>query len=312
MSASVPAPLPWQQRPWQQLMKAMDGDSLPHAILLSGSESSGKSHFGRALAWRLLCESPAADLPCGQCRACELLNAGSHPDVKELAPLEDSRVIRIDQVRDVIEFATKTAALGRRKVILLHPAELMNINAANALLKCLEEPSPDTHLVLVSHRPSALAATIRSRCQVLPLQAPAEAEALQWLQSLGQDSEQARQLLAAASGRVMAAAGLSDSEELQSRQALLAGLAALAEQRLSALEFPQLVADLELRDVLGSMVHYLEQQIRSRSVSGSPPTSASFELLEDLGRLHRSVLQGANPNRQLTLEDTAARLAQVL
>jgi DNA polymerase-3 subunit delta' len=304
--------LPWQQEPWSRLCHSLDGGGLPHALLLVGAEHIGKLQLARAFAALLLCEAPVDHLACGQCRTCNLLQAGSHADFKEIAPLEDSRLIRVDQIRQLIDFANKTAGLGQRKVILLHPAEAMNVNASNALLKCLEEPAANTHLLLVSHRPSALAATIRSRCQTFTLGAPEQEGVLGWLDQMSTGREQSKSLLQAAQGRPQVAMGLLDETQFKARQTLQLGLDSLANGTISALEFPQLVADLDLDDVLASIVYFLETRVREGSLSGRHAGRDSFALLDDLGRLHRSVLRGANPNRQLALEDAAGRLAQVL
>lgn len=304
--------LPWQSEPWDRLCRSLESGGLPHALLLIGAEHIGKCHLARAFAALLLCESPSGQAGCGLCRTCNLLSAGSHTDFKEVEPLEDSRQIRIDQVREVIDFANKTASLGQRKVILLHPAEAMNVNAANALLKCLEEPAANTHLLLVSHRPSALPATIRSRCQSFSLPAPTEEIVLQWLDAFSGDEILSKQLLQSAAGKPMVARALLEGGKLQSRQAIKAGLEALESGQISALEFPPIAAELELREVLASMQHYLEAAIRARSSDGHSPGRDCFMLLDDLGRLHRSVLKGGNPNRQLTIEDAAGRLARVL
>ena len=129
------APLPWQQSGWQRLQPAVESGRLPHALLLVGPEGIGKQQFAQALAALLLCHAPDGGTPCGQCRSCTLLAAGSHADLLNVGLEEDSRVIKIDQVRGLIDFAAKTPALGASKLVVMGPAEAMNINAANALLK---------------------------------------------------------------------------------------------------------------------------------------------------------------------------------
>lgn len=169
---------PWQASLWCRLSTRQQH---AHAYLFTGPAGIGKQALATRLMALLLCREPISGTPCGQCKSCRLLHAGTHPDCFVLEPEEVDKAIRVDQVRDLVEFVGRTAQLGGRKVVLLHPAEAMNLNAANALLKCLEEPSGDTHLLLVSHQPARLLPTIKSRCvqQACPL--PGREQSLNWL-----------------------------------------------------------------------------------------------------------------------------------
>ena len=146
------APLPWQADSWSRLGDALERDSFPHALLLAGSPGIGKTRLALALARRLLCHRPSAGINCGACQACELTRSGAHGDFRWLQPDADSRVIKIDQVRALVDFGHSTAGFGPRKVMVIAPADVMNTHAANALLKSLEEPPANTHLLLVCDR----------------------------------------------------------------------------------------------------------------------------------------------------------------
>ncbi|MEP5765513.1 MAG: DNA polymerase III subunit delta' [Halieaceae bacterium] len=306
------APLPWQMDNWQQLLPLVESSKLPHALMVAGPAGIGKRRFLEALAALVLCQQPAAGTACGSCRACTLLDAGSHTDLLSVSTEEDSRVIKIDQVRALIDFAARTPALGERKVILLGPAEQMNINAANAVLKCLEEPSPSTLILLYSHQPSSLPATVRSRCQSLVLATPAVEQARDWLtQQLGQE-QLATQLLDCSAGRPLAAMELFHSDGLDSQLAVRKGLQAVLQGKLSALEFPQLVADMELGSVLRLLQDILEQHLRSQTSAGDRLCQRRFLLRDQLARLQLSIANGANPNRQLLVEDCVAQLTRVV
>ncbi len=307
------APLTWQRETWSRLEKLLSDDSFPHATLLAGPAAIGKQYFLLALAARALCMSPKAGTACGECRSCELLQAGSNPDLLRVEPEDDSRVIKIDQVRRLIEFAAQTPSLGPRKLIVLGPAELMNNNAANALLKCLEEPSASTTLLLYSHQPSALPATVRSRCQVSALPLPSAGEALSWLTQYTGDEATAADLLQLAAGRPMAARELFLEDRQDQERAVQKGLDALLEGKISALDFPQLVADLSLERVLSLLQYKLESLLRAAVMDGLRSQGReAFLLRDELARLRRSVANGANPNRQLAIEDCAGRLVQVV
>ncbi len=305
-------PLPWQQEAWRQLGAAVAGGSAAHALLLHGRAGTGKRQLAEALVARLLCHAPGADIACGECRACGLLRAGSHSDLLLVQPEGDSRFIKIEQVRALIDFAARTPALGTAKVILLHPAEAMNSNAANALLKCLEEPAPGTFLLLVSHVPSRLPATVRSRCQQWGLGDPAAAESLDWLAREIGDPALAGECLALADGRPLAALALATGEQLEQQRALRAALQAIASGKLGALDFSPLVADQALDEVLAQLVAYTRAILRQRALDNELLQRPQFDLLEELERLHRASLGGANPNRQMTIETCVAQMARVL
>jgi DNA polymerase-3 subunit delta' len=309
---SPAAPLPWQLEAWGQLTRQLESDRLPHALLLVGPAGIGKQHLARAFVARMLCAAPVSGTACGDCKPCNLLAAGSHPDLMEISPEEGSRVIKIDQVRALIEFAGKTPAIGTRKCALLGPAEAMNINAANALLKCLEEPSASTTLLLYSHQPTGLPATVRSRCQTLALVMPLPDECAAWLSRVCGNEETARALMAVTDGRPLVAQALFEKDGLQAMQAVLAGLASLVEGRLSPLEFPALVSELDLVQVLGLMQRTLEHELRAQLALGNTAVQPAFRLRDELARLQMAVSDGANPNRQLIIEDYSARLASSL
>jgi len=179
----VAAALPWTESLWQRLHTALSVSRLGHAQLVVGQEGVGKRVLLREFAQTLLCaQAQQHNGPCGQCASCHLFTAGSHPDLLMVEPEEGSKQIKIEQVRQVTDFVNTTAQQSGRKVVLLGPAEAMNQNASNALLKSLEEPVSKVTLLLYSHMPSALLATIRSRCQQHSLAAPVWSEGLMWLQ----------------------------------------------------------------------------------------------------------------------------------
>jgi len=181
-------PLPWHRAALVRLLS--DRGRLPHALLIHGAAGIGKVEFARAFAAGALCESPREGLACGQCPSCHWFSQGNHPDFREIVPEsaaddEDevegegakaekakSVVIKIDQVRAVADFVALTTHRAGFRVLLLHPADALHPNAANALLKTLEEPPPHTLILLVTAYPARLLPTIRSRCRPLALPMP--------------------------------------------------------------------------------------------------------------------------------------------
>lgn len=175
------APYPWLETAWQHVVTAARADKLGHAYLVTGPADCGKLALARALCAWLLCEQRSGDERCGNCRSCDILDSGFHPDLRTVQPEEDKRNIAIDQVRELIEFFALTPHYGTRRLALIQPAESMTTAAANALLKILEEPPPGAVLLLVSHRQGRLPATIRSRCQKLAVLPPPRAAVDAWL-----------------------------------------------------------------------------------------------------------------------------------
>jgi DNA polymerase-3 subunit delta' len=241
------------------------------------------------------------------------MRAGSHPDLLLVETEEDSRVIKIDQIRQLIDFAQKTSTLASHKLVLLGPAEAMNASAANALLKCLEEPSATTQILLYSHQPSALPATVRSRCQALAMSPPGPQQCLDWLNQITGSGAVSEQLLQVSGDRPLLARDIYLADGLDAQLALQQGLDALLDGTLSALEFPPLVSGLELDRVLALIQQKLESILRAQVLqSGGSGLRDGFLLRDEFARLQRSVSNGANPNRQLTIEDCATQLVKAV
>lgn len=195
-----------------------------HAWLLHGPSGLGQYDLALSLVRAWLCETPSQGLACGHCASCHAIDVRTHADLYVLMPETDmlelnwplsekaaaeiddkkrkaSKEIRVDAMRDAIEFAQRTSGRGRGKAVLVYPAERMNGITANALLKTLEEPPGDVKFVLASESAHQLLPTIRSRCLGHAMQWPAPKEAADWLQSRGLTQSVAEQLLALSGGR---------------------------------------------------------------------------------------------------------------
>jgi DNA polymerase-3 subunit delta' len=259
--------LSWHDHEFQRLLRSKA--ALPHALLLHGPRGIGKLAFARALAQALLCESPVANGDaCGSCAACGwFLNAG-HPDFCQTEPAsasdedgddtEKKVSITVHQIRALGAFVNVSSQRGGVKAVVVHPAEALNPNAANALLKSLEEPPPRTYFVLVSHRPHQLLPTIRSRCQQVALRAPDSRIAAEWLEGQGvRDSELA---LAHVGNAPLLALELSGTEYWGARSAFLRQLTAGEIDIIAAAEairdcpIPQVIAWLQKWSY--DIVHY--------------------------------------------------------
>lgn len=198
-----------QLAPWLQRQLAGLSAQRGHALLLTGAPGLGQYDLALALAARWLCEAPEqghAGQACGQCPSCHAIAVRTHADLMVLLPealaletgwpldprtqdkidrkeAKPSRQIRVDAAREAVAFTQMTRARGATKVVLVYPAESLNHEAANTLLKTLEEPPGAVRFVLASEAAHDLLPTLRSRCQTQQLPWPAEAEALAWLQA---------------------------------------------------------------------------------------------------------------------------------
>jgi len=323
----------WHSAEFQQLTQR--ADRLPHAMLLTGVPGIGKRGFARAIAQGLLCEKPLSPLSaCQTCEACHWLATDNHPDFRLLQPeaaetSDDSepddkkkkRDISIAQVRSLAEFINISSHRNGVKVVLIQPAEAMNVSAANALLKSLEEPPPQTHFLLVSDRPSMLPATIRSRCQQLALRPPSPEEAAQWLAANG--SHQAELALAQSGGAPLLAAELDTPEYWASRKRFVDGVTSRAFDALSFAErlldqpIPQCISWLQRWTYdLASVCAHLSPRYNPdcrEALQAAARRANRLDVLRyhrELVRFQRLVNHPLNP--RLLLEDLLLRYGQLL
>ncbi|TDO12623.1 DNA polymerase III subunit delta' [Halomonas ventosae] len=326
--AEVPRPLPWLQARWQELVRLADAGRLPHALLISAAHGLGKHSLAEALVARTLCASPG-EHACGRCHACHMLASGYHPDLLRVAPEEGKRQIRIGPIREVNAFVAKTAQQGGFRVIVISPAEAMNVAASNALLKSLEEPGERTLFVLLADIPSRLLPTIRSRCQHWNLAVPAEADCRDWLAERLGDEQDARFWFRVAGGLPLRALELAEPQSRALRQQLLETFEALVRGAEPVAEAARLERQ-SLDAILWYGIAWLEDLIRL-GLSGDTRELRNTDLLAlyrqavknarvrdwfrllDFAREQRRLLaEGGNPNPQLALEAWLVRWSTLL
>lgn len=225
------APYPWLESAWQRLLATRARPA--QALLLAGPRGVGKSELAQAWAQALLCEAPQPDgAACGSCPACHWFETGAHPDFR-LVTLQEktskegetrmATAIEVDQARETVDFVQLSTYRAGFRVVRVDPADSLNLAAANALLKVLEEPPLNTVFVLVSDQPRRLLPTIRSRCTRLDIGLPPVEQAAQWL--AGQGVDDAVNLLALSGGTPLDAQRWADGGELDERRAVLQDLA---------------------------------------------------------------------------------------
>lgn len=312
--ADLTTQLPWQHEQWSRVQRQREAGQLPHALLLAGPPAVGKRQFARAFGAAQLCLQPTAGgAACGQCRGCALLLAGTHPDLLWVQPEETGKAVKIDQVRAVVEFMAQTAQQGGRKLVVVEPAEAMNRNAANALLKTLEEPTANALLMLVTDAPGRLLPTIRSRCQRLDFPVPPDAVVREWLALRNADAGRVERALSEAGGRPLLASDLLDGPGFDWRNELTGEFAGALSGQQSALAVAERWQAHGWLDLLQWLHSRLAAALRT-SQAAAPAAdqavqqlaqvqpAALFALLDQLGALINQTLAGTNPNRQLALE----------
>lgn len=250
---------PWQQAVYAQVAAALDAGRLGHGLMFQGPAKLGKLAVAERLARRVLCIARRDyGEPCGQCRDCRLLDAGTHPDYQKVGfiPTRDGTRLRseivIEQMRKLSEQLALTPQYGVAQVAIIDPADAINPSAANALLKTLEEPVPGRYLWLVSAQPSRLPATIRSRCQKFEFRLPPREQALAWLQAQGHAADIAAEALDAGRGHPGLAHGWLEGGELELRREVRSELEQITRGRLAVVATAQRWvgdehADLRLR-----------------------------------------------------------------
>ncbi|CAG4916189.1 DNA polymerase III subunit delta' [Paraburkholderia gardini] len=295
---------PWQTDDWNRLQQLRA--HWPHALLLHGQGGIGKLRFAQHLAQGLLCEAPQANgEPCGTCVACNWLTQGNHPDYRIVLPealaaeagfasaasdepkpdkadadegkktRAPSKEIRIEQVRALLDFVGVGSHRGGARVVVLYPAEALNVAAANALLKTLEEPPAGVVFLMVSARVDRLLPTIVSRCRQWPMTTPAPDIAAAWLAQQGVDDAPA--LLAEAGGAPLTALALASDDSRALRDWTLRQLA--AGPNCDAFACGETLQKLPVPLVLGWLQRWLYDLLAQRTASAPryfPAASAAL------------------------------------
>jgi DNA polymerase III subunit delta' len=236
--------LPWHQEAWELLQHQRLKQQVPNALLITGVPGVGKHFFAQQWAQSLLCEQPQVQgMACGKCISCRLFQGGTHSDFLQLSSSEEQQTIKIDDIREIIELNQKTTNFGSWKVMILQNAHTLNVYAANALLKTLEEPNDHTCIILITDHPLILPATLRSRCQLMSISTPSSSSALAWLKQITEISSLAKPhdfsnlnlLLALAYGAPFKVLQYMETDELNFREMILKQWLDFCGQRLSVI-----------------------------------------------------------------------------
>jgi DNA polymerase III subunit delta' len=311
--------LPWLSAARTSIQAPWRAGRMTHALLLEGPVGVGKAALADWIARLALCERRGI-APCGHCTSCHLHAAGTHPDLFRVALAAERKDIAVDDVRDLIAALALKSYRGGAKVAIVDPADALNANGANALLKTLEEPAANTLLILIASRPERLPATVRSRCQRLHV-GPSSAQALAWLEGEGRGQWSA--VLALVGGGPLAALALGEAggpDLAEDMARLLDGLAKrsvdlVAAAERAARDHPQ----ERLRWIENWITDRIREALGSRAARHSPPTPPLpatgqrrhirdlYSLLDDTRRAQ--LLLRGTANVQLLLENLLTALA---
>jgi len=317
--------LPWQYTLWQRLTAQHQQQRLPHALLLCGEPGLGKAQFSKALGQYLLCQKPRLSeqllLSCGCCKGCLLNDQGSHPDLVEITPEAQGKPIKVDQIRELVSTVHLSAQQGGYRIVILGPAEAMNVNAANALLKALEEPGERTLFILYSHLPGRIVATIRSRCQVLHLPLPTRNQALAWLDQQAETDADATELLNLAGGAPLAALALAQNGSTEQRKNLYQALKLVISGDGSCSQAAEKLSKVRLLDLLDWWLILVQDLIRFQATQNPACINSltaqkmimalsqrllaqqMFEFADRIQQYRQYLMSRNNPNERLLLED---------
>jgi DNA polymerase-3 subunit delta' len=275
--------MPWLAAP-RAAMAAMHQRGV-HALLLHGPAGVGKWDLAVRFAGDVLCENPAADgAACGACASCRLTAAGNHPDLRVIVPdalaerrpgasgeseeapvataeptatkAKPSREIKIDQVRELASLVGISAHRGGARVVILGPAEALNLSAANSLLKGLEEPPAGTLFLLVSDQIDHCLPTIVSRCSLVRIPVPPREAALQWLRDQGMGDEAVQRLMESGGAPLAALRDTGQALDPQMHATLLALL-----RRGAALTAADIVENVPRTVPIGPAVAFFQRWV---------------------------------------------------
>ena len=212
---------PWLQAYRQHLAAYVKQQRIPQALLINGIAGLGKHELAKKFAQYLICLDKQENTYCGECASCKLFSANTHPDFIQLQPEELGKAIVVAAIRGLISKLSLKPQYSGYRVVIIRPADKMNINAANAFLKCLEEPPERTVFLLLTEQMQALPATIRSRCQKMLIKSPEISSAALWLQDQGVGAEQTL-LLHLAQGAPLMALAYAQENILEQRNSCFA------------------------------------------------------------------------------------------
>lgn len=254
---------PWLEKPWVQLQALVNAEKAPPGLLIHGPRGLGRLKFARQIAQLRLCEHPDREVrPCGQCRACHQVAAGSHPDLLQIEWEGGPSLIKVEAVRELCRRMALTAEGRGGRIAIVYPAERLSSASANALLKTLEEPQLGSIVILISRSVGALPITILSRCQRLRIRPPDPTQAIAWLKQRETRRDWQTQLTLAEGAPMAALAQARDHPE--DANEVLEALAQAASRRTDPLKTSEMLASWPLARIVGLLSWLVHGSLRLR------------------------------------------------
>lgn len=315
---------PWQQPVWQHLQQ--HGQKLPHALLLHGRGGIGKYDFARSFSQALLCAQPDTQgHACGHCSSCNWFNENSHPDFRLLSPEQEAEAddtvavtkktkkktqISVAQIRDLSGFLSMSSHRSDGlRIVLISPAETLNLASANALLKMLEEPAAGVVFILLAQQLQRLLPTILSRCQKISMPIPDATQALAWLDEQGVGNAQLQLAYQEGSPLKVFAEQAQFSQLLEVWRMLALGhklephlaapilIASSVETGIIALQ--KWMYDMVVLRMGGPLRYHLEQAASLQRLAEKVNISRLFELQKKTNELRKLALHPLNHELQM-------------
>jgi DNA polymerase III subunit delta' len=278
------------------LRRAVERDRLPHALIFAGPPGVGKRTLALLLAQLVNCGSPTGSLACGKCSSCTKIVRGSHPDIRVVEP--DGAFIKIEQIRQVIGEIAYQPFEAKYRVVILDPAEQLKLEAANCMLKTLEEPPSRTIIILVTSNPYLLLSTIQSRSRLLQFAGISQDRIEAYLvQNSGWNPEDARLAAALSRGSLGNAQAFDASSYIPVRAQALRFVSLLL-SRGSFADASRLVAGTAKdKDAFPVWVEAVLTILQDLFYAGAAPERiGQRDILEDLRALAASSPAGAIPS----------------
>jgi len=318
--------LPWHRPILEKINSLKTQQRLPHAILIDSKSELDGAEFIWGLSMLLLCDDAEDAVPCGNCQSCKLMLSNTYPDFHYVSLQHNEKTkklnknINVEQIRNLIHEVNLTALYDKLKIFAIHPADKMNLGSANSLLKTLEEPGTGVLILLLTHKKGKLPVTVRSRCQIWPLDHPQKQESQYWLLGQGMDANEIDQYLDYAGGDPQLAlklktegyADIVDRFKQQFGQYLKNEIdVATLGSKLVSIGAP-LVRRL-MKMVIDAYCYQLSGVNVSHNVQSKPQKLAAQEVLALSSQINRQLMvEENNLNFQIQLEDVLISLKQII
>lgn len=273
----------WHEKTWEKFANASVHDHLPHAMLLSGAKGAGKQIFVEKMIKSLLClnPDPSNRQACGQCQGCKTYRSGANPDFMRIQLLEGKQQIGVDQIRELSNFLTFSRSFDAYRVILINPVERMNQNAANSLLKSLEEPSDNTVIILIVTHLSTIIPTIVSRSQLLSIPLPTKKEAINWIRTQGSKVDNIEELLEMSAGSPLLAINI-DEKTLNDKEDFAKDILNIFRESNSVTEIAKKWEKYDQGILLDWQIIWVQSLLKSvTEVSASNETNRHFDIIRE-------------------------------